>query len=67
MNVFYVLKGTHFYILFVVTAAGVVLCVSPKTRVRTSPIVQFTFFFWSFEVSGNILRNQKVLYVYSLQ
>ena len=27
---FSALKGTHFYILFVVTAAGVVLCGSPK-------------------------------------
>ena len=25
------IKGTHFYILFVVTAAGVVLCGSPKS------------------------------------
>ena len=30
---------------------------------RTSSIVQFIFFFWSFEISGNILRNQKILYV----
>ena len=50
----------HFYILFVVTAAGVVLCDSPKKQPRTSSIVQFIFFFWSFEISGNILRNQKI-------
>ena len=29
LNVFSALKGTHFYILSVVTAAGVVLCGSP--------------------------------------
>ena len=44
-NVFSALKGTNFYILFVVTAAGVVLCGSPKSPVRTSSIVQFIFFF----------------------
>ena len=26
-------------------------------------LVQFIFFFWSFEISGNILRNQKNLFV----
>ena len=56
-------KGTHFYILFVVTAVGVVLCGSPKKQPRTSSIVQFIFLLWSFEISGSILRNQKVLYV----
>ena len=44
-NVFSALKGTHFYILFDVTAAGVVLCGSPKKQPRTSSIVQFIFFF----------------------
>ena len=39
LNVFTALKGTHFYILFVVTAAGVVPCGSPKKRPRTSSIV----------------------------
>ena len=56
LNVFSDLKGTHLYILFVVTATGVVLCGSPKKQPRTSTIVQFIFFFWSFEISGNILR-----------
>ena len=51
------------YILFVVTAAGVVMCGSPKKQPRTSSIVQFILFFWSFEISGNILRNQKILFV----
>ena len=58
LNVFSALKGTHFYILFVVTAAGVVLSGSPKKQPCTSSIVQFIFFFWSFEISGNILRGQ---------
>ena len=45
LNDFSALKGTHFYILFVVTVAGVVLCGSPKKQPRTSSIVQFIFFF----------------------
>ena len=57
------LVGFDIYILFVVTAAGVVLCGSPKKQPRTSSMVQFIFFFWSFEISGNILRNQKISYV----
>ena len=56
---FSALKGTHCYVLFVVTAAGVVLCGSPKKQPRTSSIVQLIFFFWSFEIIGNILRNRK--------
>ena len=43
--VFSALKGMHFYILFVVTAAGVVLCGSPKKQPRTSPIEHFFFSF----------------------
>ena len=62
-NVFSALLGTNIYILFVATAAGVVLCGSPKMRPRTSSIVQFISFFWSFEISENILRNQKFIYV----
>ena len=51
-----------FYALeFVVTAAGDVPCGSPKKGPRTSSIVQFIFYFWSFEISGNSLRNQKIL------
>ena len=49
--------------LFVVTAAGVVPCGIPKKRPRTSSIVQFIFYFWSFEISRNILRIQKILSV----
>ena len=53
------LKELILIFLFVVTAAGVVLCGSPKKRPRTSTIVQFIFYVWSFEISRNILRNQK--------
>ena len=49
--------------LFVVTAAGVVPCGIPKMRPRTSSIVQFISYFWSFEISRNVLRNQKTLSV----
>ena len=59
MNVFIALKGTHFWFLFAFTAAGVVPCGGRKTSPRTSTIVQFIFYFWSFEISVNILRNQK--------
>ena len=36
-------------------------CGSPKQQPRTSSIVQFIFYFWSFEISRNILRNQQIL------
>ena len=61
MNVSIALKGTHFWFLFVFTAAGVVQCVGRKTSPRTSTIVQIIFYSWSFEISMNILRNQKYL------
>ena len=52
---FTALKGTHFYeyILFVVTAGGVVPC--------TSSISQFIFNCLSFVVSRNIPSNQEIL------
>ena len=53
------LKELIFIFLFFVTAAGVVLCGSPKKRPRTSSIVQFKFYFWSFEISRNILRKSE--------
>ena len=59
MNVFIALKGTHFLFLFAFTAAGVVQCGGRKTSARTSAIVQFMFYFWSFEINVSILRNQK--------
>ena len=57
------LKELIIIFLFGVTAAGVVPCGIPKKRPRTSSIVQFIFYFWSFEISRNILRNQKTLSV----
>ena len=53
------LTGTHFLFLFAFTAAGVVQCGGRKTYPRISTTVQFIFYFWSFEISVNILRNQK--------
>ena len=61
MNVFIALEGTHFLFLFAFTAAGVVPCGGHKTSPRTSTIVQFIIYFWSFEISVNILRNQKYM------
>ena len=55
------LKGTHFLFLFAFNTAGVVSCGGRKTSPRTSIIVQFIFNFWSFEISMNILRNQKYM------
>ena len=49
LNVFSALLGTNFYILFVVTEAGVVLCGSPKKQRRTSSIVEFIFSFGPLE------------------
>ena len=60
MNVFIALKGTHFLFVFVFAAAGVVQSGDRKMTLRTSTgIVQFIFYFWSFEISVNILRIQK--------
>ena len=61
LNVFTALKGTHLYIFICCHCSCLVPCGSPKKRPHTSPIVQFIFYFWSFEISRNILRNQKIL------
>ena len=45
LNVFTASKGSNNYILFAITAAGVVQCVGPKKSPRTSSIVQIIFFF----------------------
>ena len=56
---FSLLLKNSFFILFAFTAAGVVQCGCRKKSPHTSTIVQFIFYFWSFEISMNILRNQK--------
>ena len=61
MSVFIALKGIHFGFLSAFTAAGVVPCGGRKTSPRTSTIVQLIFYFWSFDISVNILRNQKYM------
>ena len=33
-------------------------CGSPKKRPRTSAIVQFIFYFWSFEIRRNIVKSE---------
>ena len=45
LNVFTASKGSNNYILFAITAAGVVPCGGPKKSPRTSSIVQIIFFF----------------------
>ena len=45
LNVFTASKGSNNYILFAITAAGVVPCGGPKKYPRTSSIVQIIFFF----------------------
>ena len=62
MSVFIAFKGFNFYILLTITAAGVVLCGGPKMSRRASSIVLIIFYFWSFEISGNILRILKLLW-----
>ena len=49
LNVFTASKGSYFYILFAITAAGVVPCGGPKKSPITS-IVQIIFSFRSFEI-----------------
>ena len=44
LNVFTASKGSYNYILFAITAAGVVPCGGPKKYPRTSSIVQIVFF-----------------------
>ena len=61
--VFTALEKINFIFSIVVTAAGVVPCGGPKKQPHTSSIVQFIVNFWSFEISGNILRNRKILKV----
>ena len=60
---FTALKGSQFYFLFAITAAGVVPCGGPKKSPRTSFIMQviLNFSFWSFAISEDILRNQKLI------
>ena len=48
--------------LFNITSlAGVVPCGGPKKSPRTSSIEHIIFSFWSFEISEDILRNQKFI------
>ena len=51
LNVFTASKGSNLYILFAITAAGVVPCGGRKKSPRTSSIVQIIFLFRSFEIS----------------
>ena len=53
-------KDLTLIILFAITAAGFVSCGGPKKSPRTSTIVQIIFYFWSFEINGNILRILKL-------
>ena len=51
-------NSKDFLFLFAFTAAGVVPC----GGLKTSPYInhsEFIFYFWSFEIRVNILRNQK--------
>ena len=51
-------KGSNLYILFAITAAGVVPCGGRKKSPRTSSIVQIIFLFRSFEISKDIQSVQ---------
>ena len=61
LSVFVAFKGTNISISFAITAAGVVPCDGAKKSPRTSSIVQIIFYFWFFEISGNILRIEKLV------
>ena len=58
LNVFTASKGSNIYILFAITAAGVVPCGGPKKSPRTSSIVQTIFLFGSFEISKDVQSVQ---------
>ena len=59
MNVFFAVKGSQHFVLFVITAAGVVPCGGPKKSPRTSSMVQIILYVRSFEISYYILKTQK--------
>ena len=61
---FSALKETHFYISFVVTAAGVVLCGSPKKQPLTSSIVQFIYFSFGPLGSAEIFREIRKFHMF---
>ena len=52
-NVLTDFKGSNNYILFAITAAGVVPCGGPKKSPRTSSIVQIIIYF-SFDPLGSV-------------
>ena len=58
LNVFTASRGSNLYILFAITAAGVVPCGGPKKSPRTSSVVQIIFLFRSFEISKGIWSVQ---------
>ena len=55
------LTESQSYFLFAITATGVVPCGGPKMSRRTSAILPIIFCSWSFEISVDILRNQKFI------
>ena len=54
-------KSISLLFLFAITAAGVVPCGGPRKSPCTASIVQILFFFWSFEISKGIQRNQNFI------
>ena len=61
IDMFTALKGSKFYFLFAITAAGVVPCGGPKTSPRTSSIMQIIFSFGLLKSARVFLRNQKFI------
>ena len=63
MSISLLLKDLNFLFLFVITAAGVVLCGGRKKSPHSphTSLVQIipVFYFWSFEIKECILKNQK--------
>ena len=58
LNVFAASERSNLYILFAITAPGVVSCGGPKKSPRTSSIVQIIFLFRFFEISKDIQSVQ---------
>ena len=55
-------KGLNLYILFAITAAGVVACGGSNASPRTSSIVQNIFYLRSFEISKDIQSVQTLTF-----
>ena len=62
LNVFIASKGSNLYILFAITAAGVVPCGGPKKSPCTSSIVQIIFYLGPLRSLRYLFRSFEIRY-----